>query len=338
MGPLRHIELGPRLVAAALAVIAFAAVLPTPAHAAPATRETFRILWVGCQGTTAQGGLAAMQVSTFESILEVDARLFAPGGAADDPPIMSSNPDVSTGTAFLEGDVLAGSVPVFEVATGKPLGDATFVLALTPGESETLDARTRNGNQLTRESVEFTSASASGLLTFPGGPTVAVDCEGISGTNTVFRNNPRAEISVSDVSQAFCDLQAPDGRRLLMTVDAGALTLVELAPGTDPEVDPPLLFGVAEDTLFTRTSLVATVPLFAPSGDDIVFVGDAVVRANVNPGPPTTRFERAHRSYLKIRTWPLTFTGTITMPDARQYDMAACTGHREVIRRHTVTP
>ena len=330
--------LGRRLVAAALGVIAFAAVLPSPAHAAPATRETFRILFVACGGATAQEAVTAMEVSTFESTLQVDTRLFAPGAEPDDPPIVSSNPDVSTGTASLEGDVLAGSVPVFEVATGNPLGDATFELVLTRGESETHDARTRNGNQLTRESVEFTSITASGSLTFPVGPTIAVDCEGVSGTNTVFRNNPRAEISVSDVSQAFCDLQAADGRRLLMTVDAGALTLVEFAPGTDPEVDPPLLFGVAEDTLFTRATLAATVPLFAPSADDIMFVGDAVVRASVNPGPPRTQFKRAHRNYLKIRTWPLNFAGTITMPDARQYDMAGCTGHRELIRRHTVTP
>jgi hypothetical protein len=338
MRSLRHIEPGPRLVAVALALIAFAAVLPSPAQSAPATRETFRILIVGCEGTTAQGALAAMEVSTFESTLQVDARLFAPGAGPDDPPIVSSNPDVSTGTASLEGDVLAGSIPVFNVTTGNPLGDATFELVLTRGESEIQEARTRNGNQLTRESVEFTSVTASGSVTFPGGPNVAVDCEGVSGTNTVFRNNPRAEISVSDVSQAFCDLQAADGRRLLMTVDAGALTLVEFAPGTDPEVDPPLLFGVAEDTLFTRAFLATTVPLFAPSADDIMFVGDAIVRASVNPGPPRTRFERAHRSYLKIRTRPLTFTGAITMPDARQYDMAACTDHRQVIRRHTVTP
>lgn len=92
---------------------------------------------------------------------------------------------------------------------------------------------------------------------------------------------------------------------MLVTVDAGALTLVEFAPAADPELDPPLLFGVAENTLFTRRLLAATVPLFAPSGDEAVFVGDALVRASVNAGPPTTRFERSHRAYLKIRTWPL---------------------------------
>ena len=163
----------------------------------------------------------------------------------------------------------------------------------------------RNGNQLVREEVELTPVTGSGSITFPGGPTVDLDCDGVSGINTVFRNNPRAELSVSDVSQAFCDLTAAEGRRLLVTVDAGALTLVEFAPAADPELDPPLLFGVAENTLFTRRLLAATVPLFAPSGDEAVFVGDALLRASVNAGPPTTRFERSHRAYLKIRTWPL---------------------------------
>lgn len=279
-----------------------------------------------------------MAVSTFESTLEVDARLFAPGSEPEDPPVISSNPDVSTGTASLDDDVITGSVAVFEVATGDPLGDATFEIPFTRGEPETLDARTRNGNQLVRESVELTPVTGSGSLTFPDGPTVGLDCDGVSGMNTVFRNNPRAEISVSDVSQAFCDLVAADGRRLLVTVDAAALTLVEFAPGGDPGVDSPLLFGVAEDTLFTRTSLAATVPMFAPSGDEAVFVGDAVVQASVKPGPPKTRLERSRRTYLKVRTWPLAFDGTVTMPDGRQYDMAGCTGHREVIQRHTVAP
>jgi hypothetical protein len=322
----------------ALVAVALVALFSSVAHAAPATKETFHILFVGCEGTTAQGALAAMAVSTFESNLEVDARLFAPAAGPDDPPIVSSNPDASTGTASLDGDVITGSVPVFEVATGDPLGEATLVIAFTRGEPETIEGRTRNGNQLVRDTVELTPVTASGSITFPGGPTVDLDCDGVSGTNTVFRNNPRAEISVSDVSQAFCDLTAADGRRLLVTVDAAALTLVEFAPGADPELDPPLLFGVAEDTVFTRRLLRATVPLFAPSGDEAVFVGDALVRASVDAGPPTTRFERSHRAYLKIRTWPLSFTGTITLPDGRQYDMADCTGHREVIQRHTVAP
>jgi hypothetical protein len=327
-----------RRSAVALAALVFAALFPSVAHGAPATKETFRILFVGCEGTTVQGALAAMAVSTFQSNLEVDARLFAPGAEPSDPPIVSSNPDASTGTASLDGDVITGSVSVFEVATGDPLGDATFVIAFTRGEPETIEGRSRNGNQLVRELVELTPVTGTGSLSFPGGPTVGLDCDGVSGMNTVFRNNPRAEISVSDVSQAFCDLDAADGRRLLLTVDAATLTLVEFAPGADPEVDPPLLFGVAEDTVFTRASLTATVPLFAPSGDDAVFVGDAVVRAGVKAGPPTTRFQRSHRSYLRIRTWPLTFDGTITMPDGRHYNMAQCTGHREVIQRHTVAP
>lgn len=323
----------------ALAAVVVAALFPSVAHAGPATSETIRILFVGCDGTTAQGARAAMAVSTFESNLEVDARLFAPGAQPADPPIVSSNPDVSTGTASLDGDVITGSVPVFEVATGAPLGEATFALALTRGEATTMEARTRNGNQLIRQSIEEAPVTATGSLTFPDGPTAALDeCAGFSGMNTVFRNNPRAEISVSDVSQAFCDLEGADGRRLLLTVDAAALMLLEFAPETDPDGDPPLLFGVFEDTLFTRRSLVATVPLFAPSGDEALFVGDAVVRASVNAGPPTTRFERAHRSYLRIRTWPLAFAGTITMPDGRQYDMADCTGHGEVIQRQTVAP
>ena len=324
--------------AVALAAVALAALFPSVAHSAPATKETFRILFVGCEGTTARGAPAAIAVSTFESNLEVDARLFAAAAGPEDPPIVSSNPDASTGTASLDDDVITGSVPVFEVTSGAPLGDATFVIAFTRGEPETIDGRTRNGNQLVHEKIQLTPVTGSGSVTFPGGPTVDLDCDGVSGINTVFRNNPRAEISTSDVSQAFCDLQASDGHRLLVTVDAGALTLVEFAPGADPDSDPPLLFGVAEDTLFTRVSLAARVPSFAPSGDDAVFVGDAVVQASVKPGPPRTRFERSHRTHLKIRTWPLAFDGTIRMPDGRQYDMANCVGHREVVQRHIVEP
>ena len=68
--------------------------------------------------------------------------------------------------------------------------------------SSAATARLRNGNRLVREEVELTPVTGSGSITFPGGPTVDLDCDGVSGINTVFRNHPRAELSVSDVSQA----------------------------------------------------------------------------------------------------------------------------------------
>jgi hypothetical protein len=328
-----------RLFFAALVFAAFwlAGLAAPAAQGAPATRETNRILFIGCTGMTAGGARAAMEVSTFESNLEVDARLFAPGAGEEDPPVISSDPGVSTGTATWEGSQIAGLVPVFDVATGAPLGDATFVLTFTAGEPETIDGRIRNGNQVIRESATFSPVTGTGTLTFPGGPTVALtDCAGVAGESTLFRNNPRAQISGTDVSQASCDLEGPDGRRLLLTLDASAYNLLEFAPGADPDVDPPLLFGAAEDAVFTRRSLTVTAPLFAAPDGEPVFVGDAIVQAKVVAAAPTTRFERVHRSHLRIRTWPLTFVGTITMPDGRQYDMAGCTGHREVIQVQSV--
>jgi hypothetical protein len=329
VSPFMLLRLGPALAA----VLALAALGASAAGAAPATRETNPILFVGCAGTAPDGSRAAMEVSSGPFGLEADVRIFAPSAGEDEPPVVSSNPDISTGTVTLEGDSVTGSVPVFDTATGTPLGDATFGLTLTRGDPETHEGKLRNGNQLVRQSVTTFAVSGTGTLGFPGGPTLALsECAGVVGESTVFRNNPRAQITGSDVLQAFCDLMDSQGRRLLLMVDASGFSLVEFAPGADPEVDPPLLFGGAEDALFTRTVLTATAPLFAPADGDVVFVGDAIIQASVKAGSPTTVFTRAHRSRVRIRTWPLTFSGTIAMPDGRQYDMAGCTGHREVIQ------
>jgi len=329
---LRSSSLRPRPALIALALLSLPALTVGTAAGAPATRETSRILFIACDATTPAGARAAMELSTFESTIEVDVRLYAPGAGEDDPPVVSSDPDFSRGTVAWEGDVITGSVPVFNTASGALLGEATFAVTLAAAEPETIEGRMRNGNQIVRESVTFFPLTVTGTLTFPRGPSVAVSCAGVSGESFVFRNNPRAQISTTDVSQAFCDLEGADGRRLLVNVDASSFTLLEFAPHADPDVDPPLLFGGAEDALFTRSSLTATAPMFALSGDEPVFVGDATVSAQVDAGPPKTRFIRDHRSHVRILTWPLTFTGTITMPDGRAYDMAECTGHREAIQ------
>jgi hypothetical protein len=327
------------LVAAVLtaAAAALIAVPPQPAQGAAATRETSKSLFLACRGTTTEGGRAELEVSTGPSRLEADLRLFAPGAGVEDPPVVSSDAEQSTGTVTWAGDEIVGSVPVFTYSSGAPRGGATFALAGRLGDpSGPEEGRFRNGNQVTRDAATFFPLTATGTLTFPDGPTVALTrCDGTVIERTVFHTNPQAQISLSDVSQAFCDLDGADGRRLMVDVDAATLGLVEFAPGANPDVDPPLLFGVAEDGAFTRRSLTATVPLFAPGHEEPSFVGEASVQAAVITGAPTTRFERSHRSYLRIRTWSLTFTGAVTMPDGTRYSMAECTGHREVIQRQS---
>ena len=326
-------------VAAALtaAVAGLIAALPEGAAAAAATRETSKSLFLVCGGTTAQGARAEMELSTGPSRLEADVRLFAPGAGVEDPPVVSSDAEQSTGTVNWTGNDMAGSVPVFDYSSGAPRGDATFALTARLGDPiGPEEGRFRNGNQVIREAAMFFPLTATGTLTLPDGPTVALtSCYGTVIEKTVFHNNPQAEISLSDVSQVFCDLDGPDGRRLIVDVDAATVGLVEFAPGADPDVDPPLLFGLAEDGAFTRRSLTATAPVFAPGAEEPSFVGEALVGSAVIAGPPTTRFERSHRSYLRIRTWSLTFTGAVTMPDGARYSMADCTGHREVIQRQS---
>jgi hypothetical protein len=321
----------------AAAVAGLVAVAPKGAEAAAATRETSKSLFLACRGTTAEGARAEVELSAGPSRLEADARLFAPGAGVEDPPVVSSDAEQSTGTVAWAGDKVAGSVPVFDYGTGAPRGEATFALTARLGDpTGPEEGRLRNGNQVIREAATFFPLTATGTLTFPGWPPIAlISCDGVVIEKTVFHNNPQAQISLSDVSQAFCDLDGRDGRRLIVDIDAATVGLVEFAPGADPDVDPPLLFGLAEDGAFTRRSLTATVPLFAPGGEEPSVVGEALVQAAVIAGPPTTRFERGHRSYLRIRTWSLTFTGAVTMPDGTTYSMAECTGHREVIQRQS---
>ena len=327
------------LVAAVLTAAAtgLVAVPPEPAHGAKATRETSRSLFIACRGMTAEGGRAELEVSGGTSRLEADVRLFAPGAGPGDPPFVSSDAEQSTGTVSWAGDEIAGSVPVFDYGSDGRRGEATFALAALLGDpSGPEEGRFRNGNQVVRDAVVFLPLTATGTTTFPNGPTVTLaSCDGIVVERTVFHNNPQAQITLSDVSQASCDLDGPDGRRLILEVDAAALSLVEYPGGANPEVDPPLLFGSAEDGGFTRRTLTATVPVFAPGNQEPTFVGEAFVQSAIRAEPPTTRFERSHGSHVRIRTWSLAFTGAVTMPDGVNYSMTECTGHREVIQRQS---
>jgi hypothetical protein len=307
------------------------------AHGASAQKFSYRFAFVRCSGPTSGGGTAALTVSTTRGDSIADVFRWNPGKTPfEDPPDLSGDPQDPIELLWV-GDSITGAARVYSPPGGPFVGMARWSLAVVPGEPIPFESRARNGNRLTRESGSTFALAATGMLTFPDGEVVALTtCEGSGGENSVFQNAPRATVEVTDVSQASCDVVGPAGRRLIAAVDASSVSLLVYAPGADPELDPPLLFGATEDASFTRRTLAATVPLFAPTGDDSVPAGEAVLSATVKAGRPSTTFERSRRSYVRVRTWPLRFAGALLLPGGERYDLARCMGARFVIQLHRV--
>jgi hypothetical protein len=323
-----------RRIATGLALLAVIAAASTSAHAARAVKEEQRFAILQCLGETAGGGHAAVTVSIAGGGERIaDVFVWASGAVPfEDPPAAASNPDVPA-TVGWEGNAITGSVEVFLASTGASLGDATWDLTAIPGERTPFTGRSRDGNHVVRQAGATYPLTVTGTLTLPSGETLVLTaCDGSGGENTIFQNAPRAQISVSDVSQAFCELVAADGRRLFVEIDANAVSLREYAAGADPESDAPLVFGSTEDAVYTRTALSATIALLAPTGDDVVPVGEAMIAAAVDAGAPRTTFQRSHRAHTRLRTWRLTLTGSITLPGGRVYDTAGCDAHRQQIQ------
>ena len=323
-----------RRIATGLALLALIAAASTSAGAARAVKEEQRFGILRCLGETADGGHAAVTVSMAGSGERIaDVFVWPPGSVPfEEPPGAASSPDVAAAVTW-EGTAISGSVEVFVAQSTESLGEATWSLTAIPGERTPFAGRARDGNHIVREAGATYALTVTGTLTLPSGETIVLTaCEGAGGENTIFQNAPRAQISVTDVSQAFCELVAADGRRLFVEVDANAVSLREYAAEADPESDAPLVFGSTEDAVYTRTALSATIPVLAPIGDDVVPAGQATIAAAVEASAPRTAFERSHRAHTRVRTWALTLAGSIALPGGRVYDTAGCDAHRQQIQ------
>jgi hypothetical protein len=330
----RRTTLVARGTIALFAIAAVAAVGAVSAGGAGADRYSYRFAFVVCSGSTADGGPVSLTVSTTgnESIADV-FRWNRGSMPSSDPPAVANRPEDPITLSWI-GNTMAGSATVYRTADGVRIGDVSWSLTLVPGAPTPFENRARNGNHLTREQGSTYALAASGTLAFPGGEVVSlVRCDGSGGDNAVFQNRPRSDIAVSDVSQAFCEVRGADDRLLIAVVDGPSVSLREYAAAADPDADVPLVFGSTEDALFTRRTLSATVPIFAPAADDSPLpAGEATLSAAVTPGVPTTTLRRADRTLMRVRVWPLRLSGAATLAGGGHYDLAGCTGARFLVQ------
>lgn len=250
--------------AAFSAVLAAAAmvtmVAASPAVAGPAERIETTVVDVSCVFSTDEGDV----VFFFASAVNGDA------GAG----MFVESPDGET-TLFGEGGPatfgpdFSATVPMFDAATGAPVGDATVAATMTQlGEPVIEEIRERDGNAWTKGSFAVTEFIVSATSVDVPGYTIEPSPEACSGGEFVFdvlTTNPAARVQqISDFESQICQLEGlPDGEvRLSRDIRTPVFEVV-----VDDGVEPLKASG---ELALRGWSGSATAPLVSLSTDEVV--------------------------------------------------------------------
>jgi hypothetical protein len=252
-------------------------------------------------------------------------------GPAEEPVFVAATDE--TFSATWNGSRATGSGDLVDPVSGEPVGLAGYDLTVTAGDEVTKRWHTRDGNQMTQNTLHTRQLSASGILTL-NGYTYELTCTGLQFMSDLRATQPDSDVDRSTFGTISCDAVGSQGSRLIMAGDGFEINLYVVNP------DESLAYwGFAHDDylrLVTRTGVTTTFNLHdGATGERI---GDLEVNAPARATSPTRSFGQDGTSRWSLTTSQLDYDGVLTLPTGESFALDGCEGIYEVATRQTRNP